>query len=118
LEVRHDRSIDVMFLVQTWHDADSVCISLLRSLGFQVVERVRPQRPEDSTYSLLSTNHIGVAVVGVPEVRVSLLNVNSDPSSFELLCTRTTFGTRYLSNWTCCELRDVLERIIGYNEVT
>jgi hypothetical protein len=128
LEVRHDRSIDVMFLVETWHDAGSVCISRLRSLGFQVVERARPRRPEVSTHSLLLTNHGGVAVVGVPGVRVSLLNVVSDPSSFELLCTRITSGT-----FTCValviyrtgpvtsaffeELSDALERIVGYNEV-
>ena len=80
LEVRHDRSIDVMFLVETWHDADSVCISRLRSLGFQVIERAKPRRSEDYTNSLLSTNHGGVAVVGVPGVRVLLLNVNRDPS--------------------------------------
>lgn len=67
-------------------------------------------------------------MVGVPGVRVSLLNVVSDPSSFELLCTRITSGT-----FTCValviyrtgpvtsaffeELSDVLERIVGYNEV-
>jgi len=29
LEVRRDRSIDVMCLVETWHDSDSVCIRRL-----------------------------------------------------------------------------------------
>ena len=29
LEVRHDRQIDVMFLTETWHDSDSVSLSLV-----------------------------------------------------------------------------------------
>ena len=128
LEVRRDRSIDVMCLVETWHDSDSICIRRLRSDGFQVVERARPRPPEESLYSSLSTNHGGVAVVAVPGVRVSLLNIGGDPSFFEFLCTRITSGT-----FTCIilviyrtgtvtlsffdELSGLLERIIGYNDV-
>ena len=99
LEVRRDRSIDVMCLVETWHDSDSVCIRRLRSDGFQVVERARPRPPDESMYSSSSTNHGGVAVVAVSGVRVSLLNVSGDSSSFESLCTRITSGT-----FTCITL--------------
>ena len=38
LEVRQDRSIDVLCLVETWHDTDAVCFRRLRSDGFQVTD--------------------------------------------------------------------------------
>ena len=36
LEVRRDLCIDVLFLVETWHDPDAVCIRRLRADGFHV----------------------------------------------------------------------------------
>ena len=38
LDVRRDLAIDVLFLGETWHDADSVSFSRLRADGFQVAE--------------------------------------------------------------------------------
>jgi len=35
LEVRRDQLLDVMFLVETWHDSDSVSLGRLRSDGFK-----------------------------------------------------------------------------------
>ena len=57
LEVRRDMSIDVMFLVETWHDTDSVAFQRLRADGFQVVDRPRPRSRADT----LATNHGGLA---------------------------------------------------------
>ena len=37
LEIRSDLSVDVFFLTETWHDADSVCIAKLRREGFSLV---------------------------------------------------------------------------------
>jgi len=34
LEVRHDHNIDVLCLVETWHDTDYVCFRRLRSDGY------------------------------------------------------------------------------------
>ena len=42
LEIRRDRLIDVLCLVETWHDTDAVGIRSLRADGFQVVDRARP----------------------------------------------------------------------------
>jgi len=43
LDVRRDLAIDVLFLGETWHDADSVSFSRLRADGFQVVDLPRPR---------------------------------------------------------------------------
>jgi hypothetical protein len=39
LEVRRDRSIDILCLVETWHDADSATFRRLLKDGYQVVDR-------------------------------------------------------------------------------
>jgi hypothetical protein len=49
LELLHDRSIDVLCLAETWHDADSVCIRRLRSSGLHV-----------SSGNVLASAHIGL----------------------------------------------------------
>ena len=76
LEVRRDRSIDVLCLVETWHDADDVCFRRLRSDGFQITDRKRPRPAAES--SSMSTNHDGVAVLlhpGNPPASSSLFTV-------------------------------------------
>jgi len=83
LDVRRDLAIDVLFLGETWHDADSVSFSRLRAGGFQVVERPRPRVRDD-----LSTNYGGVAVVAVPGVCLMRLDVGIQCESCELLCAR------------------------------
>ena len=89
LEVRSDRSIDVLFLTETWHDADSVCLRRLTASGYQVVHRPRPRLRDDS----MLTNHGGVAVVAVPGVRLSMLDLGVRPQSFELICVRVGVGS-------------------------
>jgi len=56
-----DRSLDVLLLCETWHDADSVSVRRLRSDGYCVIERARP-RTSQSAVSL-AVNHGGVAIV-------------------------------------------------------
>jgi hypothetical protein len=41
LHICRSLSLDVVFLTDTWHDADWVCIARLRAEGFRVGERVR-----------------------------------------------------------------------------
>jgi len=53
LEVRRDQLLDVMLLVETWHDSDSVSLGRLRADGFQVVDRPRPRSRGDT----FATNH-------------------------------------------------------------
>jgi len=61
LDVRRDLDIDVLFLVETWHDADAVRFRRLRTDGFQVIDRPRPRLHNNT----LSTNYGGVAAVAV-----------------------------------------------------
>jgi len=86
-----DRSIDVLCLVETWHDTNAVCFRRLRSVGFQVTDRPRPRpRPRSAgESSSLSTNHGecgchrclrttgGVAVVAVSGVRLSSFDASA-----------------------------------------
>jgi len=91
LETRRDLSIDVLFLGETFHDADSVCIRRLRADGFQVVERARPRSP--SSADSVTTNYGGVAVVAVPGVRLTMIDVGVSSLTFEFVCVRITSGT-------------------------
>ena len=119
LEVRRDLSIDVLFLVETWHDTDSVAFRRLRVDGFQVVDRPRPRRRVDS----LGTNHGGVAAVAVPGIRLMSLDIGVKPVTFELLCVRVVssasscvvvvvYRTGPVTSSFFAELSDVLDRVV------
>jgi hypothetical protein len=84
LEVRRDRSIDVLCLVETWHDADSATFRRLLKDGYQVVDRPRPRT---SSVGDLATNHGGVALVAAPGVGLAPVTVvDYIPMSFEMTC--------------------------------
>ena len=89
LEVRLDQQIDVLCLVETWHDGDSVSLRRLRADGYQVVDCPRPRHRVDT----LATNHGGVAAVAVAGVRLTRLDIGAKPATFELLCVRVTSGS-------------------------
>jgi hypothetical protein len=89
MEVRHDLSLDVMFLVETWHDSDSVCLARLRADGYLVMDRSRPRLVTDT----LATNHGGMAVVAAPGIRLAAFDLGVKPESFELLVVRITSGS-------------------------
>jgi len=73
----------------------TVSLRRLRSDGFQVADRPRPQ---STTESLLSTNHGGVAIISVSGVRLSVINLGVDLSSFEF-------------RWVLIQKRDVSDYI-------
>ena len=121
LDVRRDLNIDVLFLVETWHDADSVGFRRLRADGFQVVDRPRPRLRADT----LSTNHGGVAAVAVNGVQLTRLDVGVSCTSCELLCVRVAAGasscvavvvyrTGPVTSAFFNDLSDVLDRIVTY----
>ena len=123
LEVRRDQSIDVFFLVETWHDRDSVAFRRLRSDGYQVVDRPRPRRCDDT----LATNHGGVAAVAVPGVRLAALDLGAEPASFEFISVRVVSGTASLvviliyrtgpvTSAFFDELADLLDRVVSLVE--
>jgi hypothetical protein len=90
LDVRRDRSIDVLCLVETWHDADSATFRRLLKDGYQVVDRPRPRT---SSAGDLATDHGGVAIVAAPDVGLAPVTVvDYIPMSFEMTCARLTSG--------------------------
>ena len=84
LEIQRDLGLDLMLLVETWHDADSACIGRLRQEGFTISDRPRPRLLPNS----LSTNHGGVAAVSAPGLLHSKVNITTDPLTFESVCLR------------------------------
>ena len=81
--------MDVMFLMETWHDSNSVSLSRLRADGFQVVDRPRPRQSADT----MATNYGGVAAVAVQGVRLTHIDLGVTPGTFELLCVRVVSGS-------------------------
>ena len=90
LDVRRDRSVDVLCLAETWHDVGSVAFNRLQAAKYQVVDGPRPRSAESAD---LSTNHGGVAVIAAPGINLSPVNVAvDDPSTFEYVCARISTG--------------------------
>ena len=85
----NDRSIDILLLCETWHDADSVVICRLRTDGYQVVERARPRRLE----ATMKSNHDGVAIIAAAGLRLTAVSIGCSPSTFECVAARVTSGT-------------------------
>ena len=123
--MKHDRSIDVLCLCETWHDEDSVSIRRLRAEGLQVLERARPRSV--SELSSLSTNHGGVAIAASRGVRLAAVNTGSRKSSFEHICARVTSresscivlliyrpGSRTADANFFTELSDLLDRLATF----
>jgi hypothetical protein len=57
LEFVCDNKVDIMYLIESWHDTDDVSICRLRASGFNVVDRPRPRAIHN-----ISTNHGGLSV--------------------------------------------------------
>ena len=87
--MKRDRLLDVLFLVETWHDSDSTCLCRLRADGFQTVDRPRPRARDDT----LAQNLGGVAVISFTGARLQQVDLGVAPVSFELLCVRVISGT-------------------------
>lgn len=123
LDVRHDLKIDVLFLIETWHDADAVSFRRLRTEGLQVVDRLRPRSRVDT----LTTNHGGVADVAVTGVQLTMSVSSVPPSS----CCASASPTARHRAWRLSstgpedrrtglvsslfnELSNVLDRVVTY----
>ena len=89
MEVRRNKAIDIMCLVETWHDVDSISFSRLRLSGFQVVDKPRPRTDDLS----LSTNHGGVAIVASPDIQLSPVSINVSPATFEFTAAGLVNGS-------------------------
>jgi len=125
IEVSRVHGIDVLFLVETWHDHDAVCIRRLRADGFTVVDVPRPRTATDT----MLTNHGGVAAVAFTGARVEPVNVGATPVTFEFVCVRVSSGavsyvvcaiyrpgSQAVSATFFSELGDVLDRLATFVE--
>jgi hypothetical protein len=122
-EIRRHLLINVLFVVDTRHDADSA-LRCLRSDGSQVIDRPRPRLASD--VDTLSTNHGGLAAIGTPGICLTQLDLCIQPGSFEMFCVRITSGTTSFKAVLVyqppaaaitsffVELSDVLDRVITF----
>ena len=88
LEIRRELGLEVLLLVETWHDPDSSCINRLRREGLCVAERSSPRLA--ASEHELSSNHGGVAIIGSASLLLSSVPVSMEPTSFEVLCVRVS----------------------------
>ena len=95
LDVCGEHDIDVLFLTETWHDSDSVCIRHLRAEGFQVFDRPRP-RTRDNT---IGTNHGGIASVACPGVRLTPLDTVLNQKHLSCMLCESLSISRHASLW-------------------
>jgi len=125
LDIRRQQSLDVMFIVESWCDANSVCLQQMRAAGYNVVDKPRPRlrtRVDD-----LSVNQGGIVVIAVAGVRLTVIDVGVSPRSFELLCVRVSSGSSScvavvvyrpgsaaVTQSFFVELSDVLDRVMTY----
>jgi exonuclease III len=82
------KSLDVVCLVETWHDSGSVCVSHLRARSYLVVERSRPRFDEVT----LSTNHDSIIVAATYGIKLTSASVAARPFKFEFTCVRVSNG--------------------------
>jgi hypothetical protein len=123
LEEFRSRQLDVFLLCETWHDADSVSIRRLRAEGYGVVERARPR--SDKSLTSLNINHGGVVIVGRQGVRLKVVHIGTQPTTFECVAARITsaptsclvivvYRTGPITANFFTELTDVLGRLSTY----
>ena len=107
MDVRRDHALDVMLLSETWHDGDSVSIRRLRAEGLQVLERARPRARPAS----LHVNHGGIAIGGVPGVRMAAVSlVGGQRTNPDLRASVCTAGGAWLSVYSAARLPTWIRR--------
>ncbi len=77
----------MFLLVETWHDPDSVCISQLRNLNYNVIECSRPRRCDQNP---LSCNHGGLVAFSHSRIVLSAITLDIQQSTFEFVCFRVS----------------------------
>ena len=119
------KKIDRLFLAETWHDSDSVCISSLRQKGMEIHKQARQGKPEK--INKLSTNHGRVAAVVNAGFELLPLHVAKHSIHFEHICVRVSSKSRsvivsvvYRTGYASCEFYDDFSKIMNtlstYNE--
>ena len=112
------KKIDGWFLAETWHDSESVCISLLRQEGMKVHEQARQRKPEK--INKLSTNQGGVAAVVNAGFELFPLHFAKQSIHFEDICVRFSSKSRsvivlvvYQTGYASCGFYDDFSKIMN-----
>jgi hypothetical protein len=90
IELCRDRRINLLCLTESWHDADSAVLGRLRCARFNVVHRPRLGTAGNDD---MSVNHGGIVVVTAANVVLSPIVIADQPTTFEVVCVRTTVGS-------------------------
>ena len=80
------RSLDIVGIVESWHDMDSPVLGRLRGAGYFVADRPRPRVRDDD----MTVNHGGIVIVGLYPMTVIAIEQSS--TTFELLFVQITAG--------------------------
>jgi hypothetical protein len=79
------QSLDIVGIVESWHDMDSPVLGRLRAAGYFVADRPRPRVRDDD----MTVNHGGIVIVGRYPMTVIAIEQSS---TFELLFVQITAG--------------------------
>ena len=86
------KKIDGLFLAETWHDSDSVCISLLKQKGMKVYDQARQMKPYK--INKLSTSHGGVPAIVNAGFELLPMHIDKQSIHFEHICVRISSKSR------------------------
>ena len=76
-------------MAETWHDSDSVCLSILRQKEILVLEKARFSSFESA--KSLKTKHGGLVFLGKPKINAIMIYVLLKASTFEFMDVRVSF---------------------------
>ena len=125
LDLMSEYKLAGLFLAETWHDSDSVCLSILRQKGILVLEKARPRRFE--SVKSLKTNHGGLVFLEKQKINAIVIDVPLKASTFEFMCVRVSsklksfiglvvYRTGYASCDFFAEFKEIMNIMLSYNE--
>ena len=125
LDLMSEYKLAGLFLAETWHDSDSVCLSILRQKGILVLEKARSKSFE--SVKSLKTNHGGLVFLGKPKINAIVIDVPLKASTFEFMCVRVSsklkssiglvvYRTGYVSCDFFAEFEEIMNIMSSYNE--
>ena len=124
LDLMSEYKLAGLFLAETWHDSDSVGLSILRQKGILVLEKAR-SRSFESVKSL-KTNHGGLVFLGKP-INAIVIDVPLKANTFEFMCVRVSSKLKsfiglvvYRTGYAFCdffaEFEEIMNIMSSYNE--
>ena len=122
LDLMSEYKLAGLFLAETWHDSDSVCLSILRQKGILVHEKAR-SRSFESVKSL-KTNHDGLVFLGKPKINALVIEDHLKNSTFEFMCVRVSSKLKsfiglvvYRTGYAFCDFFCRVRRDREYNVI-